>query len=86
MAWRAPCSECGQQVGITTPVYETMSLFIRDEVRDAKAFYESHPRFGSDSRSCAAAGTQVPQSQMAQARSTDPNDEIPGLDGRGFRR
>jgi hypothetical protein len=77
MAWRAKCYECGQDAPITQPLYATQSLLENGDLGLATATYEVHPRRPTDTRSCSAVSTTVPQYQMRQARSTTPGDDPP---------
>ena len=77
MAWRAKCYECGQDAPITQPLYPKQSLLEQGDLRLAIATYEAHPRRPTDTRSCSAVSTTVPQYQMRKAHSTTPGEDPP---------
>lgn len=92
MPWRAKCYECGQEAGISRPVFETFSSFAvvvegeRYDLQSAKAFYATHSRSATDTRPCSGVGKAVPKYQMREAFSTTPDEDPPELDHRGIRR
>src|SRR5262249_45263696 len=77
MAWGAKCYEGGQDAPITQPPYKKTSLLATSDLGLAIATYEAHPRRPTDTRSCSAVSTTVPQYQMRKARSTTPGDDPP---------
>ena len=77
MAWRAKCYECGQDAPITRPLYAKQSLLETGDLGLAIATYEAHPRRPTDTRSCSAVSTTVPQYQMRKAHSTTPGQDPP---------
>ena len=77
MAWRAKCYECEQDAPITRPLYPKQSLLEQGDLRLAIATYEAHPRRPTDTRSCSAVSTTVPQYQMRKAHSTTPDEDPP---------
>jgi hypothetical protein len=77
MPWRAKCSECGQDAPITRPLYTKQSLLENGDLGLAIATYEAHPRRPTDTRSCSAVSTTVPQYQMRKAHSTTPGEDPP---------
>jgi hypothetical protein len=77
MAWRAKCSECGQEAPITRPLYAKQSLFVDGDLGLAIASYEAHPRRPTDTRACSAVSTTVPQYQLRKAYSTTPGEDPP---------
>lgn len=86
MPWRAKCYECGEEAGITRPRFETVSSLVVGDLQAATAFYETHPRSPTDTRSCSGAGKVIPKYQMREAYSTTPGEDPPDLDPRGIRR
>lgn len=86
MPWRAKWYECGQEAGITRPRFETASSLLVGDLQTATAFYETHPRSPTDTRSCSGAGKVIPKYQMRKAYSMTPDQDPPGFDQRGFRR
>ena len=86
MPWRGKCYECEQEAGITRPIFETLSLFLEGDLQDATAFYETHPRSQTDTRTCSGAGKTIPKYQIREAYSTTPGENLPNLDPRGIRR
>src|SRR5205814_7185520 len=88
MPWRAKCYECGQEAGITRPVFETFSSFAvvveggRYDLQSATAFYATHSRSTTDTRPCSGVGKAVPKHQIREAYSTTPSEDPPDLDPR----
>jgi len=90
MPWRAKCYECGQEAGITRPVFEALSSFLaggeRYDLQSATASYATHSRSATDTRPCSGVGKAVPKYQMREAYSTTPDEDPPLPDPRGLRR
>jgi len=83
MAWRAKCYECGQDAPLDR-FYAKQSLLENGDLGLAIATYEAHPRRPTDTRSCFAVSTTVPQYQMRNARSTTPGEDPPRVAPRPY--
>jgi hypothetical protein len=82
MPWRAKCYECEQEAGITRPHFETKDSYpvwtlLDQNLENAVAYYENHPRSAADARPCGGVGKHLPKFHMRLAHSTTPDEDPP---------